>query len=348
MTRHNDFARLERDWGIALLAQDYLPPQFRNDFAGAMDAQPALVTASNAGIPAWLTSYVDPEVIRIVQAPNEGANILGEKKTGDWTTETALFTVVENTGEVSSYGDFNTNGRSDSNVSWPQRQSYHFQTIVEYGDREMERAGLAKLSRVGELQISAAATLDKFSDYTYHFGVSGLQNYGMLNDPALSAALTPSTKAAGGTVWVDDTTGAVKATANEVYGDVQAMFSKLVKQTAGRVKRTDPLTLALPPQAEVGLTATNSFGISVGDLLKKNFPNLTVKTSYRYATQAGNVAQLIAEKFEGQDTGYCAFTEKLRDHAVVRQVSSYVQKKTSGSWGAIIRFPMGVSQMIGV
>jgi len=346
MTLQADRARLETEWGIHTLAQDYLPREFRNNFNLAMDAQPTLATTPSAGIPAFLTQYVDSDVVRILQAPNEGANILGERKNGDWTTQTAFFPVVENTGEVSSYGDWNTNGVSNVNATWPQRQSYLFQTIVEYGDLQIERAGLAKLNWVSEIQTSAAATLDKFSDYTYHFGVAGLQNYGLLNDPALSAALTPSTKAAGGAKWVNN--GAVVATANEVYGDIQALFSQLVAQTAGRVKTTDAMTLALPPGAQVGLTATNSFGISVGDLLQKNFPNLEIKVSFRYATTAGNVVQLIANSFDGQDTGYCAFNEKLRDHGIVRGLSAFAQKKTAGTWGAIIRYPLAIAQMLGV
>ena len=347
MKRNPDFLRLERDWGIHLpFALDYMPPEFRNHFSGALDAQPTLATTGSSGIPAFLTQYVDPEVIRVLQAPNEGANILGETKKGDWTTQTAFFAVVENTGEVSSYGDFNTNGRSDANVNWPQRQSYLFQTIGEYGDLQADRAAEAKLNWVSEVQASCAATLAKFLDFTYHFGVFGLQNYGLINDPSLSAALTPSTKLAGGVKWVNN--NAVVATANEVFADIQALFSQLVAQTAGRVKRTDPMTLALPPGSEVGLTATNSFGIGVADLLKKSFPNLVVKTSYRYATAGGNVVQLIADKFDGKDTGYCAFNEKLRDHTPVRLLSSWQQKKTSGSWGAIIRYPVAISQMLGV
>ncbi|MDE1158427.1 MAG: hypothetical protein PW791_09140 [Neorhizobium sp.] len=346
MKRNVDLARLERDWGIISMAMDFMPSEYKRDFDLAMDAQPALVTTPSGGIPAWLTSYVDPEVIHILQAPNAGADILGERKEGDWTTQTAFFQVVENTGEVSSYGDFNTNGRSDANTTWPQRQSYLFQTVIEYGDLQVDRAGAARLNWVSELQTSAAATLDKFQDYSYHFGVSGLQNYGMLNDPSLSAALTPATKAAGGVKWINN--NAPVATANEVYADVQALFGLLVAQTAGRVKTKDAMTLAMAPGSEVALTVTNSFGVSVEDLLKKNFPNLTVKTSYRYATASGNVVQLVADKFDGKDTGFCAFNEKMRDHQVVRALSSYQQKKTSGTWGAVIRYPVAVTQMLGV
>nr|DAH84746.1 MAG TPA: major capsid protein [Caudoviricetes sp.] len=348
MTKHVEFARLERDWGIVVLAQDYLPLEYKRNYQVALDAQPALaVGPGSSGVPALFTTYVDPEVIRVLQAPNKGADILGERKEGDWTTQTAMFLVVENTGEVSSYGDQNNNGMSDANATYPQRQSYLFQTIIEYGDLEQARMATAKLNWVSEKQISSASTLSKFQDYTYHNGVLGLQCYGLLNDPALSAPLTPATKAAGGVTWIT-AGGVINASANEVYADIQALFNKLVGQTAGIVEATDDLTLAMAPSSAVALTSTNSFGVNVTDLLTKNFPKLKVKTSPRYATGAGNVVQLIADKFDGKDTGFCAFNEKSRDHAIVRELSAWKQKKTAGTWGAVIRYPAAISQMLGV
>lgn len=347
MNKHKDFARLERDWGIHSLAMDYMPDEFRRSYTLAMDAQPTLVGTASGGIPAMFTSYVDPEVIRILQAPNEGANILGEKKNGDFETKTAFFPVVENVGEVAAYGDRNTNGKSNANATWPQRQSFLFQTIIEYGDLEMRQAGEAKLNWVAEQQTSGAATLDKFMDYCYHFGVTGLQNYGLLNDPSLSAALTPTTKTAGGTYWVTSA-GVQNAQAAEMFADVQMLANSLFITSKGRIKASDDFVLAMAPGSEGGLLATNSFGISVLDLLKKNFPKLVVKTSARYATAAGNVVQLIATKFGGKDTGYCAFNVKQFDHPVVRELSSFKQKKTAGTWGAVLRYPVAIAQLIGV
>lgn len=345
LSDHRSF--LEKTWGIHF-AQDaqYLPTEFKHDFKGALDAQPSLVTTASSGIPFFLSTYVDPEVVRILQTPNEGANILGEQKEGDWTTTTATFAIVENTGTVSSYGDWNNNGRSDANLTYTNRQSYLFQTTIHYGDLQVDRAGLSNLNWVSELQTSAAKTLDKFADYCYHFGVNNLANYGLLNDPNLPAALTPSTKTAGGVKWVNN--NVVVATANEIYGDIQSMVFDLVNRSGGIIKRTDPMTMVLPPQVDVAIMATNVYGINVMELLQKNFPNIKFRTSYRYATTSGNVVQLWADAFGGAKTGFAAFNEKLRDHQIVRQLSSYAQKKTSGVWGAIIRYPIAVSQMLGV
>src|SRR4029077_11942485 len=96
---------------------------------------------------------------------------------------------------------------------------YLFQTIKQYGERELERAGLARINWVSELDKAAATVLNKFSNLTYFFGVTGLQTYGLINDPNLPATLTPATKAGGGLAWFT-ASGAPNATANEVYNDI--------------------------------------------------------------------------------------------------------------------------------
>lgn len=335
--------------------QAYAADEWKQDYTLAMDAHPSINTTSNAGVPAFLTTLIDPQVFKVLFSPNKAAQILGEVRKGTWLDETAMFPTVEHTGEVSSYGDFNENGRTGANTNWPQRQAYLFQTVKEYGDRELERAGLARISWVSELDVAAATVMNKFSNLTYFFGVSGLQNYGLLNDPNLSASLTPATKAAGGAKWI--TNGAITATANEIYADVEALFYQLVTQTGGLVEQTDELVLAMSPGSAVALTATNSFNVNVTDLLKKNFPNLRVETAVQYGATsatnpqgvaAGNLVQLIATKIEGQETGYCSFNEKMRAFPVVRAMSSYKSKVVGGSWGAIIRQPFAISSMVGV
>ena len=67
--------------------------------------------------------------------------------------------------------------------------------------------------------------------------------------------------------------------------DVQSMFSKLVTQSSGIVDDMDAETemvLAMSPQSEVALTATNTFNVNVFDLLKKNFPNIRFETAVQY------------------------------------------------------------------
>lgn len=350
-----DTAQLDALGVVLPEVTSYLPESFKRNYTLAMDAAPTLTTTSNAGIPAFLTTMIDPAVFEILFSPTKAAKIMGENRKGTWLDQTAMFPVVEHTGEVSSYGDFNSNGSTGVNTNWPQRQSYLFQTMKQYGELELERAGLARINFVSEMDKAAATVLNRFANKTYFFGVGGLQNYGLLNDPSLSAALTPSTKAATGVKWIN--AGAIVATANEIYADIQALFLQLVTQTGGLVEQTDPLVLAMSPSSAVALTATNSFNVNVSDLLKKNFPNITIETAVQYGVvsasnpegvSAGNFVQMIVKTIEGQDTGYCAFNEKMRAHAIIKDTSSFKQKLTGGTWGTIIRMPGAISSMVGV
>jgi hypothetical protein len=333
----------------------YLPEPFKRDFGMAMDAQPALSTEPNSAVPTMLTTFIDPAVFKILFAPNRAATIFGEVKKGTWIDQTTMFPQVEHTGEVSSYGDYAESGQAGVNTNWPNRQSYLFQVIKQYGEMELERAGLARINWVSEIDQAAATILNKFSNLTYFYGVNGLENYGLFNDPNLSAPIGPSTKAAGGTAWIQG--GVIVATANEIYADIQSIYLELVQQTAGLVQQDTKMCLAMSPGSQVALTATNSFDVNVYDLLKKNFPNIRFETAVQYGVlsasnpqgvAAGNFVQLIAEMTEGQQTGYCAFNEKMRAHPIVRQLSSFKQKLTAGTWGAVIRMPVNFSSMVGV
>lgn len=351
----NDAARLE-EFGVYINgAKTYLPDGWNSNVNIAMDALPTLATVGSAGIPALLTTTIDPDVVNVAFTPNKAADIFGEVRKGDWLQETVIFPVVEHTGEVATYSDYSNNGATGVNTNWPQRQNYLFQTIKSYGEREMERAGLAKLGWVAEIDKAATLTMAKFLNTVYFFGVAGLQNYGLLNDPALLAAITPAPKANGGTKWIVN--GIQNATANEVYADILALFAQMVLQTNGLVEATDKLTLALHPTQATALLATNSYNVNVSDLLKKNFPNLTIKTAVQYGAitstnpqgiAAGNLAQLIADSVDGQKVGYCAFSEKLRTHPIIREMSAFKQKQTAGAWGTVVRIPYGIASLIGI
>ena len=308
----------------------------------ACDAQPALVTVSNAGIPAFLSTYVDPKLIEVLVSPMKAAEIVGDEvKKGDWTTETAMFPVVESTGVTSAYGDYSESGVAGVNSNFPQRQSFHYQVMTQWGERELERAGLARIDWANRVNIASALTLNKYQNKTYFFGVSGLQNYGLLNDPGLSAAVSPITKIAGGTSWAN-------ATAQEINADVQKLYKQLQTQANGLVELDTKMTLAISPISEVYLTKTTDFNVNVSDILKKNFPNLTVKTAPEYSTGSGELVQLIVDELEGQRTASCGFTEKMRAHPIVVGASYFKQKKSQGTWGTVIFRPFLIAQMLAI
>ena len=357
MNRHTSLARIERSHGIYLpeavgYIGEKLTPEDRKelakDFALACDAQPQLVTVSNAGIPAYLSMYIDPVIIDVLFSPMKIASILGgEQKKGDWTTLTATFPIGESVGEVSAYGDWNNNGESGYNVNFPQFQSFHYQTVTEWGERQLAMAGEAKIDWATGLNKSSILNLNKFQNKMYAFGIAGLQNYGLLNNPLLSAPLAPGVKATNSPFWMNGTT--VTATPTEIFNDISAVVGELILQSAGINDQETRMILALSPLRSLALNRTNeTFATNVEDMLKKNFPKLEVVTAVEYGlVTGGQFMQVIAPEVMGQDTGFPSFTEKLRAHTIVREMSAFKQKKSQGGWGVVMRQPFAIASMIG-
>jgi hypothetical protein len=343
------------------MAKMFVPDEWKQSNASlselAMDAAGTLTTDPNSAIPTILTTAIDPDVIRVIFAPLAMAEVIGqERKVGDWLEDNRMFPIVEDTGEVSSYGDYNNNGRAGINFNYPWLQNYLFQIIQNYGERETERVGLMKINFVSELQRTSATMLNRFGNLAYAFGISGLQNYGIINNPYLSSFLTPAVKAWGGTTWFNGTSPA--ATANEVYNDILSVVQKIIQQTNGAVTLETPMTLALSPQSQEGMLFANSFGVFVKALLKEGLPNLKIKTAVQYGAQTssnsqgysavGNVMQIIVDEIDGQRVAYAAFSEKMRAHKIIPELSAWKQKMSAGVWGTILRMPLGVGGMLGI
>ncbi len=348
-------ASYERDGFYFPGAKAFMEPEWGNNIQIAMDAQPALVTTPSSGIPAFLTAIIDPNILRIRQASNNAAMIFEEVRKGTWVTESAIFPVVERGGSVTSYGDFEAGGQTTVNANFETRQPYLFQTLCVWGELQLERAGLAQISWAAELQGAAVDVLAKFENLVYFKGIAGLQNYGIQTDPNLPPASAPAPKANGGLSWLSG--NAPNATANEIFADIQTLVNQLISQSSGNIDTKSELILALSPSREGALTATNSFNVNVKALLKDNYPNLRIQNAIQYGAitsqnpqgvAAGEMAQMIAPNAGGQATGWVAFSEKLRTHRVVMDVSSFKQKLTSGVYGAVIRQPFAMATMIGI
>ncbi|CAK7192392.1 hypothetical protein COMNV_00588 [Commensalibacter sp. Nvir] len=336
-----DKALLETQFGI------YLPHAKEYTSARVGDSASTAITGSNSAIPSLFTTYIEPQLIEILIAPLKAAQIYGEGRKGDWLHDTIMFTVVEAGGDVGPYGDYQNEGIAKVNTNFPQRQQFLVQTFAQWGDREIGRAQLANINIPARKQVAAALTLNHWQNQSYFFGVANIQNYGALNDPNLLPAIQPDTKVAGGTTWA-------KATAMEIYEDIQKLYQTLQAQTQGvinldnAVDMDSPLKLVVSNNVQAHFLKTNQYGIGVLDLLKKNFPNLVQISAPQLSTSGGELVQLFVEQYQGINTFTCAFSEKLRSHGVVREASSYKEKFTQGSWGTILLRPVLVAQMLGV
>lgn len=337
-----DHADLGRRYGIhfmAALGQEAKGMVLFDKSLG-YDAQPALVTAANAGIPALFTTGVEAGFIKILVSPTKAAELYGEAKKGTWVSDTWMFTVAERTGEVASYGDFSQDGMSSANVNFPQRQSYHFQTNVRWGEREAARTAEARIDWANQVNEGAALAMVKYQNLTYLNGIAGLQLYGGTNDPSLPAPIAPNIN------WFG-------ADGAQIYADVLRLVQQLIAQGNGLIDVETAMTMGISPGNVSNFSNTNLYNVNVYTQIKTNFPNLKIVTIPEFAINGGGqqggteFVQLIADNIEGQRTVECSFTEKMRAHATVVKASSWEQKKSGGTWGAIFYRPFAVAAMLG-
>ncbi len=303
----------------------------------------SLMSAPGASMPAELAAYIDPMVIDILTRPLKAREIFSEVKKGDWTTPYVKFHTNELTGATEPYSDYGHSRASGVNYQWLSRENYLFQTVINYGDYEEAVTATARLNLAADKQRAAANTLDIDSNRFALFGVSGKEIYGILNDPSLSAPMAPApTGAASSPLWSAKNT-------RQKYDDVLLLFKRLVTQTGGHIDEKTPLTLIMSPDLAVDLASATDFNVSVLDMLHKYFTALRIVTLPELANAAtGETMMLIADEVRGMKTGELAYTEKVRAGRLVPALSSFSQKWTAGTCGALIYLPFAIAQMRGM
>jgi hypothetical protein len=344
--------KLEQEYGFVIMGSDgdiQILPESSSDPAFKMamdkmafDAQPTLNLSASGGIPWFMANYIDPKNIKTLYTKLKAAEILGgEEKKGDWTTATVQFQFTENIGMVATYGDYSEDGEAGTNFNFDFFQPYHYQVMQSFGEQEIERSALARIQLVAEKNDSAIQVLNRFQNRSYFYGIAGLQNYGLLNYPGLPAGITPIAP------W-----SIASTLSDSVFEDIRRLYVQLVSQSNGLVDENTPLTLALSPTAFTAMMKTNpTFATTTADMVKKNFPNMEIITAPEYGTAgtgSTQLVQLIAKNVEGQRTALAAFTEKLRAHRTVLNVSSYKRKMSQGTVGAIVFRPFLIASMYGV
>lgn len=311
----------------------------------AMDA--ALQTVANVQVPQLFATWYSPEVVEILQAPTNSTEIFAEEKRGDWKDTVTMFPVAEYVGKTTPYTDFGRGVTSEANLEFAQRDTYKFQTFIQCGDLEQELTAGAKINLLSEKQNAAARAIALDSNAFNLYGVAGMNIVGLLNDPALPAAIDPASVSDGSS---GTTTGWANKTAVQIYNDVLAMFNQVSKLANGYVKFNTPMILAVPPSVQGDLAKVTDLGVAPNmEALTKYFPNLKIVVLPQLEDEDGVAsAMLIVPEIAGQKTGCFGFLEKLRASRVVLEHTSMSQKWSSSTTGALIFRPFAVATMTGI
>lgn len=305
-----------------------------NQAALAQDA--ALITQPNTTVPVELTAYIDPRVIEILTAVRNARKLFPEVKKGDWTTSYDKWSAEEITGASQPYTDYANGVTSGVNTQWFAREQYVFQTTITYGDREVAVSGAAKINLAAKKQMAAANIIDIDANKFALLGVAGKEIYGVLNDPNLPASTAV-------TSWKNKT-------AEAIFNDIlMNLFSELATNSGGHITNDTELKLALAPDMNVMLGVTNTYGVSVMDMLNKYFSNLEVVIIPELASlTGGNTIVMVAPKVNGQDTAELPFGEKIRAGRVIAEVSSFRQKFVASTYGGIVYQPFAFASTTGM
>lgn len=336
---------MDRNTKLRMLGYDLnggkILPTVGNTPRIAMDA--ALQTAQNIALPQMFATFYSPEVVEVLQAPLQSTAIFSEEKRGDWKDTTTMFPAVEYIGQTTAYTDFGRGPLSDANIENITRDTYKFQTFIQCGDLEQEITAAQKINLLSEKQNAAARTIQIDANNYNLFGVEGLSIYGLLNDPALPAAISPSTVDTSVTAWEDKT-------AVQIYNDILSLFNQLSADSAGYINFSSKLKLCVPPRIMGVLAKATDYGIAPTlEVLKGYFPGLEIVSLPQLEDDEGVcTAMLVATEVAGKPTAKFGFLEKLKTYRVVLEHSSMSQKWASSTTGCLLFRPFAIARMTGI
>lgn len=335
-----------------VMAYDTVNGKIKTNFsktALAMDS--ALQTTPNVAYPASFFQYIDPQIVEILFGVTNANRIAPEVKQGTWADEFYTYTTEEAIGDVTAYSDRTEQVTSEVNYEFQTREQARFETILQYGNLEVDKANQAKIALQSRKQIAGANIIARKQNQFYLYGVSGKINYGLLNDPNLNASINPNSITIGGstyTTWADKISHDAQNAGNHVFNDVLALWSELSAKNGGNVDQNERIILAVSNNVVSYLSAPNAFGLTAMAMIKDNFPNLEVVQLPELSTQAGEQIKLIVPSLYGVDTVNLVYSDKFRALQVVQTVSGYKQKLVGTSYGAVVKRSSLIATMMGV
>ena len=334
------------------MAYDTVNGKIKTNFsktALAMDS--ALQTTPNVGYPASFFQYIDPQIVEILFGVTNANKIAPEVKQGSWADEYYTYTVEESTGGVTAYSDRTENVTTEVNYNIQTREQARFETIIQYGNLETDKANQAKIALASRKQIAGANIIARKQNQFYLYGVSGKINYGLLNDPNLNASINPTTITIGSnnyTTWADKVEKDASTAGNHVFNDVLKLWSELSSKNGGNIDQNERIILAVSNAVVSYLSAPNAFGLTAMAMIKDNFPNLEVVQLPELSTNAGEQIKMIVPSLYGVDTVNLVYSDKFRALQVVQTVSGFKQKLVGTSYGAVVKRASLIATMTGV
>lgn len=303
------------------------------------DAMPN-ITPNNIGMPAGILSQVSVEVAETILAYRSGDEALGgRRKLLDWEQQDYYLPLVEKTGSVEPYSDFDDSVASGLNVTFGRTGHYLFSTSYNVGEREAMQLAQGNINSDNYL-ISAslealAVELNRVAFNGYVNNNGSFLVYGLLNNTSLNNYETSD-----------------KKFSDMTYLECVAFFAKAIaklrSQTGNNIQRGSKLRVVVASNAfdVLALKFTN-LGVDAITALINKFKELNVEITITPAIELDNananqdVIYFILENSQGgiSDTTTLGYSEIGRMSNVVLGTTYKQQKVSAGTTGAVIYKP---------
>ena len=302
------------------------------------DAMPS-ITPNNIGMPSGILSQVSVEVAETILSYRSGDEALGgRKKILDWEQQEYFLPIVEKTGSVEPYSDYDDSIASGLNITFGRTGHYVFSTSHTIGEREAMQLSNANVGENYYLEASLEAIAVELNRVAFNGYVNNNQSflvYGLLNSPSLNNYETADKKFSAMT-----------------YQECVAFFAKAIaklrSQTGNNIQRGSKLRVVIASNAfdTLALKFTD-LGVDAISAIIDKFNKLGIEITITPAIELDNananqdVIYFILENSQGglSETTILGYSEIGRMSNVVIGANYKQQKVSAGTTGAVIYKP---------
>jgi hypothetical protein len=299
---------------------------------------------ASSGVPNVLTTVWTTKFFKIMFQSTPFREMTTPDQQGVFGTTNVKYPLIGASGVSKLYSDHSGLGDSSVNLNYLTRQTVTLQRTLTYGDMQTAVMGMAKVDYVGYLREYVASLINLDQNNIGFNGYTGMQLFGLLNDPSLNATLP-----AGAGQWM------VSGTYATVISDIITTVQSIQTLGAGQVNTDDEFIIGLPPVVMGALLFQNSFGLNVRSYISSVYPKARFIQVQNYTgtgsplgSSAPNFMQVIFKTIGGQETALGVFTTLYNSHGVVRMLSSYNEKVSYCVAGTVLTMPIGVALMSGI
>lgn len=317
------------------------------------NAAPAnFVTAPNINAPFGALSYIRPQAVEVLTAPQVADKLAEPDKNGNWGDKIVNIEIKEFMGKTSPDDGLSSDAfQAKTNYSNEVRGVYYYATGWMSNDRAEASAGAFAENYRADQAEAAMRTMAIDRNNFFFNGVEykGTQAkiYGLLNDASLGNYVSVAAEGAN-TAWAQKSPEAIANDVTTAYAKLNAQSNGIVANgvKSGRGK----LILAVASDSEPHLNRLNTYGKSAAGMLSETYgASLEIVAVPQFSkANAGSDVFYLMYRESGFETLLNSYVEMARVYPLFTKDSIVSQKISGATSGCIVQYPMFIVRYTGL